>query len=93
MPVGARIILLSDPAALIVILPDGAVIFEVNTLPRFASPVTLAFALFKKRFAVMLPFDSMLPVVVLISPTTYKPVDANVAVFALPPTVISTFAS
>ena len=69
-PVGERIMLLFAPAALIVIVPDGAVMFAVVTLPSNASPVTLAFALFKKRFAVMLPFDNILPVVVLISPAT-----------------------
>ena len=69
-PLGESIILLFAPAALIVIVPVGAVIFDVLTLPSTASPVTLAFALFKKRFAVMLPFDNILPVVVLISPAT-----------------------
>ena len=92
LPVGTRLIFSSDPAALIVILPVGAMIFAVLTLPSNASPVTLAFALFKKRFAEMLPLDNILPDVVLISPTTYKPVELNVAVFALPATVISTLA-
>ena len=66
IPVGERMILLFAPAALIVILPDGAVMFAVFTLPSNASPVTLAFALFKKLFAVTLPLDNMLPEVVLI---------------------------
>ena len=57
-PPGTRTILTFEPDAVIVRLPVD-VMFEVNTLFRFASPVTTAFAPTKKPFAVTLPFAIM----------------------------------
>ena len=77
---------------MIVTVPVGAVILAVTTLPKIASPVTLAFAPYKNPFAVTLPFDVILPVVELTSPATNKPADEKVATFAVPLIVISTLA-
>ena len=59
MPVGTRIMFSFVPAALIVMLPVGATIVAVFTLPSNASPDTFALDALTKPLAITLPLAVM----------------------------------